>query len=66
MSSAEHTEQVPIDLLQETLDFVHQRAVQNHKLHQDWNEGSAAEFKVCTRGDCTEARELLKKWSYPL
>ena len=44
-----------------TLDFVLERAVQNHKLHQDWNEG-AGDFIACTREDCKEARGVLGLW----
>jgi hypothetical protein len=49
------------DLLYRTLNFLQARAIQNHKLHQDWNEG-AGDFVACTRGDCTEVKALLNEW----
>jgi hypothetical protein len=49
------------DLVYRTLDFILARATQNHKLHQDWNEG-AGDFVACTRGDCTEVKALLNEW----
>jgi hypothetical protein len=36
---------------------------QNHKMHQEWNEGPG-DFAECTRGDCTEARAILKEWEW--
>lgn len=36
---------------------------QNHKMHQEWNEGPG-DFADCTRGDCTEARAILKEWEW--
>lgn len=47
--------------LYRTLDFVLEKAVQNHGLHATWNEG-AGEFGSCTREDCKEAREVLGAW----
>lgn len=45
------------------LDHILQRATQNHKMHESWNEGSG-DFKDCTRGDCTESRALLEPWGW--
>lgn len=45
------------------LDHVLQKATQNHSMHASWNEGSG-DFATCTRGDCTEARELLNRWGW--
>lgn len=36
---------------------------QNHKMHQEWNEGPG-DFADCTRGDCTEARAILREWEW--
>ena len=52
------------DKLQELLQFIYEGALRNHKLHENWNEGGGA-WADCSRGDCTEVRELLKEWSYP-
>lgn len=49
--------------LDRLLEFVLQRATQNHKLHQDWNEG-AGDFAACTRGDCAEAKQHLSTWGW--
>lgn len=54
---------VPLAMVEEFREHIAQRAVQNHKLHQDWNEGMG-EFSTCTRGDCTEVRVLLKRWEH--
>lgn len=57
-------EQIEVNrgLLYRTLDHVLGRAVQNHKLHASWNEGSNGDFAACTRGDCTEVKTLLNEW----
>lgn len=60
MTAHEYTE-IRVIELEALLDHVLQRATQNHKLHQNWNEG-AGEFKACTRLDCAEALELLQLW----
>lgn len=36
---------------------------QSHKMHQEWNEGPG-DFADCTRGDCTEARVILREWEW--
>jgi hypothetical protein len=41
------------------MNFVLEKARQNHKLHESWNEGSNGDFVTCARGDCTEAKDLL-------
>jgi hypothetical protein len=51
------------EVLNALLDHVLQRATQNHKMHESWNEGSG-DFKDCSRGDCTESRALLEPWGW--
>lgn len=41
------------------MNFILEKARQNHKLHESWNEGANGDFVTCTRGDCTEAKGLL-------
>ena len=48
-------------MLYRTLDFVLEKATQNHNLHRDWNEG-VGEFSACSREDCKEARDVLGQW----
>lgn len=43
----------------EAMGFVLEKARQNHKLHESWNEGANGDFRSCARGDCTEAKDLL-------
>lgn len=57
---------VDLALLRRTLDFVFDRAMQNHKLHELWNEGANGDFVTCTRGDCTEAKSVLRDWGRDL
>jgi hypothetical protein len=63
MPQLEQFEEIPGTVLGALLDHILQRATQNHKLHQDWNEG-AGDFKDCTRGDCTESRKHLEPWGW--
>lgn len=49
-------------MLYRTLDYVLEKAVQNHLQHINWNEG-AGEFGACGREDCKAAREILGQWS---
>jgi hypothetical protein len=53
-------------LLDRTLEFLRERARQNHALHATWNEGANPDFATCTRADCTEAREYLVEWGWEL
>lgn len=55
---------VNVGLLDRTLKFILEKAVQNHKLHESWNEGSNGDFMTCTRGDCMEAKVLLGEWNW--
>lgn len=57
---------VSLDLLNRTLEFLRERARQNHALHATWNEGANPDFATCTRADCTEAREYLVEWGWEL
>lgn len=49
-------------LLDRTLEFLREKARQNHSLHASWNEGANPDFATCTRADCTEAKEYLTAW----
>ena len=55
--------EVPRRTIRALRDAYQAKVWQNHKMHQDWNEGPG-DFAECTRGDCTEARVILKEWEW--
>lgn len=58
---------VELALLRRTVDYLREKARQNHKMHESsWNEGGNGDFVTCTRTDCTEAREYLVAWGADL
>lgn len=55
--------EVPLRLVRALRDAYAAKMWQSHKMHQEWNEGPG-DFAECTRGDCTEARAILREWEW--